>query len=91
MLYQELRPSKLSEVIGNKSTVKSLQAILKSPENKRPHTFLFHGPSGCGKTTLARILVSEFGCVKESVVEMNAANTRGIDSIRQVISEANMT
>jgi len=91
MLYQEVRPGKLKDVVGNKSTVKSLQAILKKPDSKRPHAFLFSGPSGCGKTTLARILVSEFGCVKESIIEMNAANTRGIDSIRQVIQEASMT
>lgn len=82
MLYQKVRPTKLQEIRGNNRTVEALRKLLERPESDRPHAFIIHGPSGCGKTTVARILCSEFGC--EEIIELNAANTRGIDTIREI-------
>ncbi len=84
MLYQDVRPKKLEDFIGHKSLKSSLQGLLKQDKKDTPHTFLFSGDSGCGKTTLARILSSEFGCIDQNIFEYNAANTRGIDSIRDL-------
>lgn len=87
-LYNRLRPKKLKQVVGNKAIKEALRAIIKQDPKKRPHTFLFSGPSGCGKTTLAKILAKEFGCDDLNIVEVNAANTRGIDYIRDVVDDS---
>lgn len=83
MLYQKHRPSTLDEVIGNSVTVGGLRAILRSPN--KPHVFLFKGPRGMGKTTLARIMAKELGASENSTFEYNAGNTRGIDTVRDII------
>lgn len=88
MLYQEVRPTTFADVVGNKTVVAALTAIVKRPPKDRPHVYLFSGPKGCGKTTLARILSQELGCQDVSIIELNAANTRGVDTAREVANGA---
>lgn len=88
MLYQTVRPQNLSEIVGNSVTVGALRTMLRKPSEERPHTILLKGPSGCGKTTVARILAKEFGSIDLSTIELNAANTRGIDTIREISGSA---
>ena len=76
------RPTDFDEIMGNKETVQAIKDKLGQPNC--PHTFLFCGPSGTGKTTLARIVRKKFGCGDMDFVELNAANTRGIDTIREI-------
>lgn len=79
------RPETFEEMIGNKSTVNSLQSVLK--QEKKPHVFLFYGPSGCGKTTLARITANELKCSPHDLIEINSSNNRGIDTARDIIQQ----
>jgi len=85
-LYREVRPSSLAEIVGNVNTVRALEKMVKSA--KRPHAILLRGQSGCGKTTIARILAKEFGSNEDSIFELNAANTRGIEDIREIARTA---
>ncbi len=89
-LYQDVRPPTFDRVLGNVATVRALQKQVRLSPAGRTHVFLLTGPTGCGKTTLARILATEFGATNESTFEMNAANTRGIDSVREVASTARL-
>jgi len=83
---EKYRPKKLSEVIGQKSIVERLQAYVKT--RSMPH-MLFAGPAGSGKTTcaiaLARELYSEGW--RESLIELNASDERGIDIVRGKIKD----
>lgn len=88
MLYQTIRPKSLDKIAGNDDVIESLRQIVKAKPEDRPHAYMFQGPSGCGKTTLARILASEFGCDPIDIQEINAANMRGIDTIREIAAYA---
>jgi DNA polymerase-3 subunit gamma/tau len=85
-LHIKYRPRTWDEIKGNEAVVEGLKSLfsLKSEEN-RPHVYLFQGASGCGKTTLARIVKDELKCSEANFNELNVANTRGIDTIRDVI------
>jgi DNA polymerase-3 subunit gamma/tau len=82
-LYLDYRPKTWDEIVGNEETVSSLQNMLK--KGNSPHTYLFVGSSGCGKTTIARILATDLGCNGNDYREINAADFRGIDSVREII------
>ncbi|MCK9543784.1 MAG: AAA family ATPase [Novosphingobium sp.] len=85
-LHIEFRPRNFDEVIGNQSLISQLKSITKRKEGM-PHSFMFTGPSGCGKTTLGRILAEELGCnIEFDFTEINAANNRGIDTAREIMS-----
>ena len=66
-LALDLRPTKLSEVLGADSAKKALQAFID--RDSFPNVMLFAGPPGCGKTTLAQIMSAAIagpdGCVHE--------------------------
>jgi DNA polymerase-3 subunit gamma/tau len=86
-LYLKYRPQSLEEVIGNSAIVSYLEGAF-ADKKTCPHVFLLHGPTGCGKTTLARIISKELNCDDVDLKEINAANFRGIDTVREIISSA---
>jgi len=90
MIYQLVRPENFDEIVGNAATIGVLKGIFRQSSDKHPHTILLYGPSGCGKTTIARILAKQFGSNEQSIFELNAANTRGIDTIREITVNAHL-
>lgn len=86
MLYQTARPKTLDEMNGNPAAKAAIANALASAD--RPHSYLLAGPSGCGKTTLARIMADGLGCVGGYMVELNAADRRGIEDIRAVLRDS---
>jgi DNA polymerase III gamma/tau subunit len=81
-LYRKHRPTKFSEIVGQDEAVAQLVDMGK--RKAIPHFLLFTGPSGCGKTTLARILRNKLKCSDTDFNEINAANERGIDMVRDI-------
>ncbi len=83
---EKYRPKKLLEVVGQEVIVKSLEAYAKS--KNMPH-LLFSGKAGVGKTTCALALARElFGeNLRESFLELNASDERGIDVVRGKIKD----
>jgi Holliday junction DNA helicase RuvB len=61
--YLNLRPQRLSEYIGQRQVVETLDIAIQAA-NKRGEPLdhiLFHSPPGLGKTTLAHIIANEMG------------------------------
>ena len=85
-LYIRHRPNVLEDMLGNETTVLALRTMMDraAAGSGAPRAILFTGPSGCGKTTLARIVAAELGAHPRDVVEMDSADFRGIDTIRDV-------
>jgi DNA polymerase-3 subunit gamma/tau len=82
-LYLEYRPDSLSQLIGNDSVKARLETAFARKKDVR-RTFLLVGDTGCGKTTLARIIKNMAKCDDRDFQEYNTANTRGIDTIRDI-------
>lgn len=82
VLYHKYRPDKLEDMFGNEDTILGLQAILSLPD--KPHTYLLHGPTGCGKTSIGRILARELDCQGNDFREVDSADFRGIETIRDI-------
>ena len=81
-LHLKYRPNCLEEVKGNADL---LQILNKEVEKDSPaHSYMFTGPPGCGKTTLGRILANELGCKGNDFREVDSADFRGIDTIREM-------
>lgn len=81
-LDRKYRPKTFKEVRGQGPAVSVLQRLLSS--GKMPHRLLFTGPSGCGKTTLTRIVRVKLECSKRDFIEINCADFRGIDMVRDI-------
>jgi len=83
-LNVDYRPIRIDEMVGNEAGLNSLQSKLTSDDI--PRSYLFTGPPGCGKTTLAYVIKEHLGISDFDFYEFNTANTRGIDTIRDISS-----
>lgn len=84
---EKYRPRKLSDVCGNVETVNRLKVLAK--HGNMPNLILA-GPPGTGKTTSIHCLALELlGEVsyKNAVLELNASDDRGIDTVRNKIKQ----
>lgn len=88
-LYRKYRPTSLKEVVGQPEAVRALVEMGKN--GRIPHCLLFTGPSGCGKTTIARILRKKLKCSDFDFCEVNAADDRGVDMIREIKSRMGLS
>jgi len=83
-LYNKHRPNKFKSMVGNEDIIQSMKSVLKRDPKDIPHAMLFTGPTGCGKTTFARIFSTKLGCHSIDYNEMDSAEFRGIDTIREL-------
>ena len=82
-LYLKHRPTTLKQVVGNKAAISAMETVLARKEGA-PRAVLFTGPSGCGKTTMARIFKDAVGCIGSDFIELDSADFRGIDTVRDI-------
>ena len=83
---EKYRPNSLDEMIDHSEKINTLKSLID--KNEMTH-LLFYGPPGCGKTSLI------LACAKEMygdqylryILELNASDDRGIDTVRKKIPD----
>ncbi len=83
ILYLKYRPTTMKEIVGNKNVVDVIDTYI-SGEQPMPRSILLHGPTGCGKTTMGRIIAAELGATGSDIKEVDSADFRGIETIRDI-------
>ncbi len=83
-LAEQMRPTKLSDVVGQSNLIDDKGLLGQIVKTKQPASMIFWGPSGTGKTTLARIVASE---VEADFIEISAV-TSGIADVKKHIIRA---
>lgn len=85
-LHLKYRPMTLDKVIGHEAVVTRLHGMLST--GKIPNAIAFFGPPSSGKTTLARCVAAEVNgkpvAQQQDFKELNAANQKGIDDVREL-------
>ncbi len=85
-LAERMRPTKLSEVIGQEGIIGEGKILTEIAKKGEPVNLIFWGPPGTGKTTLARILAKEF---QADFIEISAV-TAGKKDVEEVVERAKL-
>lgn len=84
-LAERLRPTTLSEYIGQKHLVGPGAVLRQMIDAGRISSFILWGPPGVGKTTLAKIIAHQ---LETPFYTLSAVNS-GVKEVREVIEKAN--
>lgn len=81
---EKYRPQSLKDVVGNADTIDTLRAMARDGNMTN---LIISGPPGTGKTTSILCLARELlgASMKQAVLELNASDDRGIDTVRNKI------
>lgn len=83
---QKYKPKTLDDIVGNEEQLKTLRSNSILTGSNVPN-ILICGPSGTGKTTIMRTIAYNIhGDQRDTVLEINAADHRNVDTIRNIIS-----
>lgn len=87
MWFEKYRPKSFKDMVGRQDFIEKIQPLINREEGI-PH-ILLHGPQGTGKTTAARVIANEVfqGDYDRNFFEFNASQDRGIDVVRNQISD----
>lgn len=83
-LAERMRPTTLSEVIGQSHLLGEHEILQQIVATKEPVSLILWGPPGSGKTTLARVIAKE---VAAEFIELSAV-TSGKKDVERVIEHA---
>ena len=83
-LAKRLRPTTLSEVVGQKHIMGKDKLLYRMIEADKLSSLIFYGPPGTGKTTLAMVIAGTTSAVFKSL----NATTSGKKDMEEVVKEA---
>ena len=86
LLTEKYKPTKITDIIGNKDNIKNIIEWLKLVKIKKANNYilLLHGPPGIGKTTIINIILKELNF---NIIEFNSSNLRKQKDIKDIISK----
>ena len=82
-LADRIRPTELSEVVGQRHLLSEGKALYNMIENGEIPNLIFYGPSGIGKTTVASIIANK---TKRALRKLNGTNASTSD-IKDIVAE----